>query len=160
MKIWLAADPGKAGAIAYIKDTGEKKAFPTPTIGKEYDRLAVRDLLVNIKNTGADLHFVIENINSHSAKGRQTAFVMGKGVEMWFSMAVALDIPYTAVAPQTWQKEMWQGIQKQKNSKATSLIAVKGLFPTFDLTATDKATIPHDGIVDALLMAEYCRRKF
>jgi len=34
------------------------------------------------------------------------------------------------------------------------------LFPKVNLLMTERSSVPHDGLVDALLMAEYARRKF
>lgn len=81
-------------------------------------------------------------------------------------------------------KKLKSGAPKMKTlTKETSLLAIKRLFPSVDLredvevkyyadTASNrklgrareevprKAEKPHDGVVDALAMAEYCRRKF
>ena len=84
-------------------------------------------------------------------------------------------ISHTFVQPKKWQS-IWEGVPIQKvptgkknkkgepmyktDTKATSLLAVQRLFPNIDLRASERCKIPHDGIVDALLMAEYCRRNF
>jgi hypothetical protein len=47
-----------------------------------------------------------------------------------------------------------------KDTKAMALMAVKRLFPNQKLTFGERATVPHDGLVDALLMAEYSRRNY
>jgi hypothetical protein len=39
-----------------------------------------------------------------------------------------------------------------------ALIAAKRLFPNQKLVFGDRATKPHDGLIDALLLAEYARR--
>jgi hypothetical protein len=45
-------------------------------------------------------------------------------------------------------------------TKAMSLLAAKRLFPNEDLRATERCAKAHDGKVDALLLAEFCRRHF
>jgi len=40
-----------------------------------------------------------------------------------------------------------------------ALVAAKRLFPGQDFTLTERATKAHDGMVDALLMSEYGKRK-
>ena len=72
---------------------------------------------------------------------------------------------------------MWQGIKEirkpdttdkngkirkgQIETKKMSLIAAQRLFPTFMLTPPNsKSKKIHDGIVDALLICEYVKRKF
>ncbi len=163
-KVWLGIDPGKSGSIAGINEEGTLTYYKTPTIGKEYDKQCMVDLL-KTSSDNYNVHVVLENINSHSALGRQSAFVMGKGVALWEMALVALKIPHTMINPKIWQKEMWQGIQiqkkgKKKDAKSTSLLAAKRLFPNETFLATERSSVPHDGIVDAVLMAEFCRRKF
>jgi hypothetical protein len=46
------------------------------------------------------------------------------------------------------------------DTKATSLIAAKRLFPEEKFLATSRSKVPHDGIVDAVLIGEYCKRNF
>jgi len=48
------------------------------------------------------------------------------------------------------------------DTKAMSLVAAKRLFPNLNLRDPNapKSKKEHDGIVDALLIAEYCRRNF
>lgn len=81
-------------------------------------------------------------------------------------MLAGMGFAYTKVIPKERQKVMWQGVSpvyksgKSVDTKATSLLAAKRLFPNEDLRKSERASKPHDGIVDALLMAEYCRRKF
>ena len=52
------------------------------------------------------------------------------------------------------------GSKTKVDTKAMALVAAKRLFPKVNLMMTSKSTVPHDGLVDALLMAEYARRKF
>ena len=171
MKIWIGIDPGKEGSIAYIREDGKKGAIPAPKIGKEYDLEKMHSILGKLKDMG-EPHVVLENINSHSAKGRQGAFVMGKGVAYWEAFIVSHKIPMTRTTPQAWQKVVWEGVQvqyipsstnksgKKKDTKATSMVAAKRLFPSFDFTPTERSVKLHDGMIDAMLIAEYCKRKF
>lgn len=173
MRVFAGIDPGKSGAIVFLTEEGEVFPYATPKIGKEYDRQGVIKLLRKVSSKH-DLVAVMEDINSHSAKGRQGAFIMGAGKEMWQMALTALEIPYSRVTPQAWQKEVCQGVPvqyvpcttnksgKKKDTKATALLAYKNLFPKVNLYITEKGNESknaHDGMVDALLMAEYCRRK-
>jgi len=171
--IYIGIDPGKNGAISMINtDTDFKESIVVPKIGKEYDLEKMCNILRSVRDTHSKMFVVLENINSHSAKGRQGAFVMGKGVAYWQGFLVALKIPYAMTPPQTWQKVCWEGIPvqyipsktnksgKKKDTKATSELAAKRLFPGFDFTPTERATKNHDGMIDSMLIAEYARRKF
>lgn len=95
-------------------------------------------------------------------------------------IVVAAGYPHTLVQPKKWQKEIYQGIpeirkppvmikkgkmagQMKKgnlDTKAMSLLAAKRLFPTLDLRASERCKKAHDGIVDALLIAEYGARQY
>ena len=66
---------------------------------------------------------------------------------------VCLTIPYTLVTPQRWKKELMDGMPKDKDS--SRVVAIR-LFPTF---ATELKLKKHHGRADALLIAEYLRRK-
>ena len=64
-----------------------------------------------------------------------------------------------------WQKEMFLGVEEititgksTRDTKAMALVAIKRIFPNLELTFGVKAKKPHDGLVDAVLMAEYARR--
>lgn len=75
------------------------------------------------------------------------------------AMCAAHQIPVLEVTPQRWQAEMLEGIpgiQKtsgKKDTKKMAQLAAQKLFPSL--------TIPkkHDGLIDALLIAEWGRRK-
>ena len=164
MKTFVGIDPGKSGAVVAINDKGITKLV-IPTIGKEYDVDACIHILKSFKNP----FVVLENINYHAAMGRQSAGVMGEGKMLWKALLPALEIPHALVTPQTWQKEMWEGVppqyktgkkRKTKDTKAMSLLAAKRLFPGVDLKSSIRSKVPHDGIVDALLIAGYAQRKF
>jgi hypothetical protein len=46
----------------------------------------------------------------------------------------------------------------RKEVKEFAATVAQRLFPTVNLKRTEKCAGPHDGAVDALLIAEYCRR--
>jgi hypothetical protein len=80
---------------------------------------------------------------------------------------IALSIPFIKVPPKQWQKEMFVGVaeikksgKKTRDTKAMALIAAKRLFPKLKLTFGSVAKVPHDGLVDALLMSQYGITKY
>jgi hypothetical protein len=86
-------------------------------------------------------------------------------------MLVAFKIPYTKIAPKKWQRQMFEGVSlmtkpsktgktQQVDTKAMALIAAQRIFPYADLKASPRCKKAHDGIVDSLLMAQYCRLNF
>jgi hypothetical protein len=81
-------------------------------------------------------------------------FSFGQNYGFIQGLLTANRLPYQLVPPQTWKKEFTVNSTKQ-----TSIDVCKRLFPDVDLLATPKCKKPHDGMAEALLMAEYARRK-
>lgn len=170
MKTYIGIDIGKKGAICVIRPDGIK-IEPMPMIKDELDysklyEMLMHEQLFDISTTGVNVHLVFEKLGVIFGSSKATAFSMGHqsgAVEM---MAIALGIPYTKIPAKQWQKDMFQGVDVIKktgktsnDTKAMALIAAKRIFPNQKLTFGDRATKPHDGLVDALLMAEYAKRK-
>lgn len=163
---YIGIDPGKDGAFVVLSAHREiVKIALMPTIGKEYDKPE----MIKVVQQYDIRHAVLENVHAPQLGGRTSCFEFGRGKGLLEMLLFALEIPHTQVLSRTWQKEMWSGIKiqyktltprKVVDTKSTSLLAAKSLFPSQDLRKSTRASNPHDGIVDALLMAEYCRRKF
>lgn len=169
--------------IAIGIDIGSDGAFTTMVDGKidHFDRLGdsvdgLMDLILQDTGTIEDIHVVIEDLHSVHGSSAKSNFGFGYNNGLIVGMLEALSIPYTKVAPKKWQKEMWEGVRpveintgklnkkgepKYKiDTKATSLIAAKRLFPGQTFLASERSKKPHNGIVDSVLLAEYCRRHF
>ena len=161
----IGIDPGKDGAIVALTDRGVETIM-IPLIGKEINLNALNQIIKRLACAGAH-HFVLENVHTLPIMSAKSNFTFGSVFGMLQALLVANDCRFTLVTPKEWQKEMWQGIPKQTkpdgkrtDTKAMSLLAVSRLFPHQDLTKSERANKAHDGIVDALLIAEYSSRKF
>ena len=66
----------------------------------------------------------------------------------------SLNIPYELVSPQKWKKEF--GLASDKKA---SIRTAQRLFPGVSLKAGEKCRVENDGMAEALLIAEYARRK-
>jgi hypothetical protein len=66
----------------------------------------------------------------------------------------AYGIAYELIRPQKWKKEF--SITGDKNS---SIAVCKRLFPDVSLLRTERSRKDDDNLAEALLMAEYARRK-
>ena len=155
----VGIDPGKSGAIVCIGEKITSKLFPL--LGKEYDRHKLNEFLKGIKAVMVG----VEDVHAMPGISASANWSLSQGKEMIISLLTAHGIPYLLVKPKEWQKEMFEGVPEQKkangrrDTKAMALLAAKRLFPDVDLTKSDRAEKPHEGIVDALLIAEYTRRK-
>lgn len=164
----IGIDIGKKGAIVITNDKGIV-VHKMPMIKDELDYHALYKILKVYVDLG---HIVFEKLGVIFGSSKGTAFSMGHQAGAVEMACIALNLPFTKVNAKDWQKEMFQGVDKiykplkkdQKNpsidTKAMALVAAKRLFPNQPLTFGEKATVPHDGLVDALLMSEYCRRHF
>lgn len=171
MKYFIGIDPGKDGGIAILNNNGEI-VFKTnsPQIGKEADLHKI-DTILKSYVVLKQHHVIMEDVHSIFGMSAKSNFSFGKNVGHLEGMLIGMGTKYTLVAPKKWQKEMWEGIPEQRkpgkegkkgpiDTKTMSLLAVKRLFPGADLRKSERSTKAHDGIVDALLLAEYCRRNY
>lgn len=170
-KVYVGIDIGKSGAIAtYYPD---KKIFtlPMPLIKNELDYVQLAVYLNALKEAHADVHVVFEKLGLVFGSSKKTAWSMGEqsgAVEM---ACIALKIPYTKIRPVDWQKDIFSGVPEMtktpkpgsktgsRDTKAMALVAIKRLFPNLTLNFGGRAVKPDDGLIDAVLLAEYGRRR-
>jgi crossover junction endodeoxyribonuclease RuvC len=88
-------------------------------------------------------------------QGLVSTFRFGMGFGTWLGMLAALRIPHLAVAPQTWKKSILAGTTKDKGA---AIQWAQRRFPGVSLLASTRSKVPHDGLADALAMAEFARR--
>ncbi len=183
MKISIGVDIGADGAYAIFVEN--KLTYgKNPYTSEEPDMKALLDIIFEATATAEDdisVHAVIEDLHSVFGSSAKSNFEFGKNNGFIIGLLQISQIPFTKVGPKKWQKVMWEGIRpveipviKKKvhqvdkkgnlkykvDTKATSLIAAKRLFPKETFLATERSKVPHDGIVDAVLLAEYCKRTF
>lgn len=180
MKVRMGIDIGSEGAWAVFVD--DKLSYgKIPDSDGELNMHQLTEVLSsNIIYESIDdcnFHVVIEYLHSVYGAGASSNFKFGVNNGLVIAMLQILQLPYTKVAPKKWQKIMWEGVMpvkkpdsKKKNkdgtqkfetdTKATSLLAAKRLFPNESFLTTERSRVPDHNIVDAVLMAEYCRRHF
>lgn len=145
-KAFVGVDPGQSGALAVIYDGG--------VAVQPYDEREYALLLRTFKNSGYKIHAVVEHVGAMPKQGVASTFKFGTNFGLIQGMMHALDIPFELVRPQKWKKEF-----SCTSDKNTSIAVAQRLFPNVNLKRTPKCSKPHDGICEALLMAEYCRRR-
>lgn len=146
MIYYLGIDPGKSGAMAVIFEiTGEKMIIPYGE--REYINL-LRKL------SGHEVKTCLEHVTAMPKQGVTSMFNFGVNFGYIRGLLEAYSIPYELVRPQKWKKEF--SITGDKNS---SLDVCRRLFPDVSLRRTDKCRKDDDGMAEALLMAEYARRR-
>lgn len=169
-KTSVGIDPGKDGFIVLISESEGVFSWPVPKIGNAVDLNELNNIFKTI-STKCNVHCVLEQVHAIQGSGAKGTFEFGRIYGIMEALLIANSISHTKIQPKKWQKEMHEGIPIQKKQSSTgkttindtkkmSLIAAKQLFPLIDLRKSEKAKNPDHNKVDALLIAEYCRRKY
>jgi hypothetical protein len=144
----VGIDPGKSGGIAFYGEA--VTVFPMP------DNLT--DLAVHFDTHKNSIdHVFLEKAQPMPKQGVVSVYGYGHHNGAIEGILSAYFIPYTLVKPQTWMKVMHAGADSGLDTKGKSVQVCRRLFPGVDLTP-GKKTKPHDGMAEALLIAEYGRR--
>lgn len=141
MRRFIGIDPGKNGGIVILGggDLIEVNKMP-PT---ERD---VWNILRPYQHS-TDTFCLIEKVHSMPGQGVSSSFTFGMGYGALRMALVASEIPFEAITPQAWQKGLGCLTGGDKN---VSKERAQNLFPKIKVT---------HAIADALLIAEWCRRK-
>ena len=146
MKTYIGIDPGKSGALALITDDGQCTVVP-------FHESAYTEILRAA--SGPSSVCCLEKVGAMPGQGVVSMFNFGHNLGYIEGLLQAFDIPYQLVPPQTWKKEFC--VTSDKN---TSIEVCRKLFPHVCLLPTARSRKPSDGMAEAMLMAEYARRRF
>jgi len=175
---FLGIDPGKTGGICCL-DSKESGAYLylIPKINNVVDLRALGEIFDNfpVENT----IITMEKIHALGQVSAKSTFEFGRIYGMLEGIFASKGFKYTLTTPKIWQKEMFEGVDEirkpsniNKNGKTVkgrvdtkkmAAIACNRLFPDVDLNITEKGNKSknvHDGLADALLIAEYTKRKY
>jgi hypothetical protein len=145
----LGIDPGKSGGLALISsETIMLWAEIMPD-----NLLDLKEVLEAARECGR-VHAWLEKAQVFPKQGIVSAFNYGKHFGELCSALTMLEIPYTLVSPVTWTKKMHLGVGVKDPKKKTLAIA-RRLYPKEKFLATDRSSVPHNGIVDAIVIARY-----
>lgn len=144
--IYIGIDPGKKGAMAVIFD-GVDEIMLVP-----HDERKYINVLCNL--SGRNVKTCLEHVGAMPGQGVTSMFNFGQNFGYINGLLEAFQIPYELVRPQKWKKEF--SITGDKNG---SVEVCKRLFPGVSLRRTERCRKDDDGLAEALLMAEYARRR-
>lgn len=147
---FIGIDPGKSGGIACI-DTQSGISYTVP-----YSDNDLIDMCRHESRRGNTDHIMccLEKVGAMPGQGVVSMFSFGQSVGYIKGVLESFRIPYQEITPQKWKKEF--GLN---SDKAASAEVCRRLFPDISLLATPRCKKPNDGMAEALLMAEYARRK-
>lgn len=92
-------------------------------------------------------------------QGICSMFNYGVGYGQILGILITLRIPYELIPPVSWTRLMHAGLPLDLKPKAKSLLVARRIFPGETFLASERSRIPHDGLIDADLIAEYGRRR-
>lgn len=145
--IYIGIDVGKNGGCAVI-DSENKTVEVFPWDDEKFVE-TMREMYMYKESSVA----VVEKVGAMPKQGVTSMFNFGKSAGFIEGVLSAYNIPYQLVPPHVWKKEFHLGKDKQD-----SINVCKRLFPKINLLRTEKCRKEHDGMAEALLMAEYARR--
>jgi len=149
----LGIDPGKAGACALL-DGEEAHVLKMPLDGDGgVDVVKIAQWWSGILQ-GGPAFTVVERQQVFPKQGACSAFTLGTGYGQLLGMLRSRYAPLQIVRAKDWQRQFSivrrRGAPKT-DTKRQSIQRAHDLFPAVDIGR-------HDGIADALLIAEYGRR--
>ncbi len=147
--ICIGIDPGKDGALAILRQ--DEQPLVVPFDLSAYAEV-LWDVMVEMGDGGA--RCCLEKVGPMPKQGVTSMFSFGENFGLLQGVLTAYRISYQLVPPRTWKAEF--GLN---SDKAHSVSVCRRLFPDVSLRRTDKCRKDHDGMAEALLMAEYARRR-
>jgi len=141
---YIGIDPGKHGAMAIVTD-GVILTVP-------FDETAYIEALEYVDTEAAVC--CLEHVGSMPGQGVTSMFSFGENFGFIRGVLQTYGIRYELVRPQKWKKEF--SVTADKNA---SCAVAHRLFPNVSLKRTERCRTDDDGIAEALLMAEYARRR-
>lgn len=143
--IYIGIDPGKDGAMAIILEAGGIEIVPFSPEG-------YRDALAEFPPM--ECRCCLERVGPMPKQGVTSMFKFGENFGFIQGLLTAHRISFELVTPQKWKREFQ--ITGEKNS---SIAVCNRLFPDVSLRRTERCRKDDDGMAEALLMAEYARRR-
>jgi hypothetical protein len=137
-------DPGKSGALAIVQD------------GKIIDYALLANVVPRYWLLERKCKIVyIEQAQSFPKQGIASAFNYGRDFGYMLGTLAGSGMIIHLVRPAVWAKRIHQGSPKIDDAKERSLWCARHLWPEKSFLATERSSKPHDGLIDAALIAHY-----
>lgn len=143
--LFTGIDPGKKGGVCVMED--ERILLLLPLTKDNFFEA------VDLSPGPGEMIACLERVHAMPKQGSVSMFTFGEGYGWLKGVLDAEQVRYQEVPPQTWKKEF--SLNSDKNR---SIEVAKQLFPEVSLFLPGGRK-EQDGLAEALLMAEYARRK-
>lgn len=142
--MYIGIDPGAKGGIGVINTRYDTvKAYPYSD-----------ETLIDLVCKPGYQKVMVEKVAARPGQGVVSMFNFGKSYGTIIGILKAAHKSYDLVLPRRWKAEFGLDADKQK-----SIDCCHRLFPLVELRASDRARTDSDGMAEALLIAEFARRK-
>ncbi len=156
--LYLGVDPGLHGGLAILDDTGYALgAWVMPLIGREIDGPGIVRLLDAVVEPAVGHHLAlaaIEHVGAMPGQGVTSMFTFGAGWGLVRGILLARGLSTQLVRPMLWKRAVLAGLPHDKDG---ALRYCTNRWPEVSLIPP-RCHTPHDGLADALCLAEYARR--
>ena len=157
---YIGIDPGQSGGIALISPSGAETA-PMPlhpkdqrkAWGSPIDWMSVFHILKKWGTPGASV--AIEQVHAMPGQGVTSMFSFGGNYTGLLTILQVLDLEYVLVSPRKWKNAVLGDFYS--HDKAGAVAFCDSRYPDCNLLATSRSRVPHDGMADALCIAEYAK---
>lgn len=155
--IYIGVDPGsKSGAYAIIRIVPEREddvrvyAWDDGLFIEE-----MRGVAALAQEFPEKCVACVEKVGAMPKQGISSTWVFAENFGYIQGVLHAFNIPFQLVPPRVWKKEF-----SLTSDKSKSVEICHRLFPVVKLKRTEKSSKDDNNLAEALLMAEYARRKF
>jgi hypothetical protein len=163
----IGIDPGKKGSVCLMTLSGVISniwLMPLDSAGKLDFGGVWRifcEMPEGIARVGIErlLSFPSDCSGDRHVDGRIGTMTMGINWGVLIGCIVAKKYPFEVINPRTWQAVMCKNVDQSLLAKAKAEIVAKRLFPNQNWLI-GKSRKPHDGAIDAALIAEYTRLRY
>lgn len=155
----MGVDPGKSGGFSIIHSSG---VYQCPVTEDDATKQIIISPMVEFLKLHRDKIKIayLEDVHAIYGCGARSTFEFGRSKGIKEGIMSTLSIPIVLVKVRDWQKQMWRDIDNSlKDPKAKSILSTKLYFPEVNMLMTKRSKVPHLGLVDSLLIAEYGNRQ-
>lgn len=146
--VYIGIDPGIKGAIAFVQsDPPDYAVQPMPSYSDQDKLRKTFEIVGDLIKHGSHFKVVIEKAGMRPNQSGTITTLVNYGILL--GICIAYQIPYEEISSMKWKKYF-----NLSKDKALSIKKAKELFPLLAETIGKS-----DGMAEALLIAEYGRRK-